>query len=179
MGFDDQRFLEVFNQLEHRIETVYGIPVRITDVPHPFTGDLDGAEIHVDYDEDPETALFILVHLFGHTVQWNLSERAREIGLAVFDLEPTEENLAELKVYEVQACQYSMQLMHDAGIRDFDQWLSDFAACDFAYLKHFYLTREKREFRSFWRRNSPMVTPLAVPEFQPRKLISRWQGIVV
>ena len=57
MGFDEQRFLKVFNQLERRIETVYGIPVRITDVPHPFTGDLDGAEIHVDYDEDPETAV--------------------------------------------------------------------------------------------------------------------------
>ena len=40
----------------------------------------DNAEIHLDYDLEAEDALFILVHLFGHTVQWNTSEEARAIG---------------------------------------------------------------------------------------------------
>ena len=175
----DARFLEVFNVLERVIEEKYGIPVRIKDVPSPFTGDLDGAEIHVDYEEDPEGALFILVHLFGHTVQWNLNPRAMEIGLAVFNLEPTDENLAELKTYEVQACQYSMQLMHDAHIHDLDQWLSDFAACDFAYLRAFYLTRTKKPFRSFWKAKQPLIAPLAIPDFHPKELTSRWKGVVI
>lgn len=175
----DERFLEVFNRLERMIEENYGIPVRIKDVPSPFTGDLDGAEIHVDYAEDPEGALFILVHLFGHTVQWNLDPKAREIGLAVFNLEPTPENLAALKVYEVQACQYSMQLMHQAGVHDMDQWLSDFAACDFAYLREFYLTRTKKSFRSFWKAGQPLIAPLAIPDFHPKSLISRWKGVVI
>tara|TARA_Y100000589_G_scaffold195958_1_gene185247 strand:- start:264 stop:815 length:552 start_codon:yes stop_codon:yes gene_type:complete len=175
----DERFLEVFNQLERLIEEKYAIPVRIKDVPSPFTGDLDGAEIHVDYAEDPEGALFILVHLFGHTVQWHLDPKSREIGMAVFNLEPTPENLEALKVYEVQACRYSMQLMHETGVHDLDQWLSDFAACDFAYLKAFYLTRTKKPFRSFWKPNQPLITPLEIPNFHPKALVSRWKGVVI
>ncbi len=56
------RLFEVFNIVEPHIERVYGIPVVITDVPSPFTGDLDGATIFVDYHEDMENALFILAH---------------------------------------------------------------------------------------------------------------------
>ena len=66
----DDRFREVFNQLERLIEGRYGLPVVITDVTDPFTGDLDGSQILVDYDLDAENALFILGHLFGHTVQF-------------------------------------------------------------------------------------------------------------
>ena len=69
------RLHEVFNLVEQHVEQTYGIPVKINDVPSPVTGDLDGAEIHVDYREEIDGAVFILAHLFGHTVQWNLSER--------------------------------------------------------------------------------------------------------
>jgi type 1 glutamine amidotransferase len=81
--------------------------------------------------------------------------------------------------YEREACRYSLQLLHDAGIHDLDQWISDFAACDGAYLMHFYRTGEKRPFRSFWRDGTPLATPLAIPEFQPVRWLSRHQGTVV
>src|SRR5262245_28207779 len=98
----EERFGQVFNTVEPYVERAFGIPVVICDVPNPFTGDLDGAEIRVDYEDSPEEAAFILVHLFGHTVQWNVSQRAREIGmLAVKD--PSEELLAELQAYEREA----------------------------------------------------------------------------
>lgn len=93
-------FVAAFDRLEPYIEKKYGIPVRIRDVPNPFTGDLDGAEIHVDYDVDPETALFIIAHLFGHTVQWNLSSRARTLGLTPVTPPVAEEVLKELLQYE-------------------------------------------------------------------------------
>src|SRR5262249_12307604 len=53
---DDKRFREVFNTLEPYIERRYGVPVIISDVPDPFTGDLDGSEIHVDYANDVEAS---------------------------------------------------------------------------------------------------------------------------
>src|SRR4051812_49308961 len=90
-----ERFLEVFNTLERLIEERYGLPVVITDVTDPFTGDLDGSQIFVDYDLDAENALFILVHLFGHTVQWNVSPADRELGLLEVR-DPTEDLLARL-----------------------------------------------------------------------------------
>jgi hypothetical protein len=172
-----ERFAAVFALVEPLIERRWGIPVSVRDVPHPFTGDLDGAEIHVDYDLEAEDALFILVHLFGHTVQWNTSEEAREIGrhTGPWD-EPT---LARLRAYETDACRLSMQLFHDAGIADLDQWLSDFAACDLAYLIHFYKSGEKLPFRSFWKDGQPRLEPQAVPAFQPTRWVSRWEGVVI
>lgn len=174
----EQRFQQVFNQVEQYVERRFGVPVVISDVTNPFTGDLDGAEIRIDHDLTLEEATFILVHLFGHTVQWNQSEEARDIGTRT-QANPTEELMAALHAYETDACRYSLQLFHEAGVADLDQWLADYAACDFAYLRHFYKTGEKRPFFSFWRDGNPRLTPLAIPEFQPTRWMSRWQGVVV
>jgi hypothetical protein len=174
----EARFREVFNLIESTIERRYELPVIIRDVTDPFTGDLDGAHIEVDYDQSCEDALFIIAHLFGHTVQWNTEPRARELGTAAVN-HPSEEFLAELRDYERTACRYSLQLFHDAGIRDLDQWVADFAACDSAYLMHFYRTGEKRPFRTFWERGQPLIEPLAIPLFNPTKWVSRADGVVV
>ena len=173
----DERFRTAFNLVERHIEQRYGLPVVITDVPDPFTGDLDGSTILVDYDLDAEEALFILVHLFGHTVQWNVSPADRALGLLEVR-EPSDELLASLARYEVDAARYSLQLFHEAGVRDLDEWLANFAACDIAYLMHFYRTGEKRAFRSFWVDGAPGLTPLAIPEFQPAKWVAR-SGTVI
>lgn len=174
----DERFRAIFNQLERHIEDRYAVPVVISDVTNPFTGDLDGAEIHVDYDITIEEAVFIIAHLFGHTIQWNLSADARDIGSRV-QKDPTEAQIRALYEYEREACRYSLQLFHEARITDVDQWLSDFSACDFAYLTHFYRTGEKRPFKSFWKDGQPLLAPKAIPEFKPERWVSRWQGIVV
>ncbi|HVK76161.1 MAG TPA: hypothetical protein VM734_22700 [Kofleriaceae bacterium] len=171
------RFAVVFDRVERLIEERWGIPVRVRDVPAPFTGDLDGAEIHIDHDLEAEDALFILVHLFGHTVQWNTSAEARAIGTHRGPWD--EAALAALRTYETDACRLSMQLFHDAGVHDLDQWLSDFAACDYAYLEHQYRTGDKRPFRSFWRTGSPLLTPVAIPSFEPQRWLSRWDGVVL
>ena len=183
MEHDDRRFLQVFNRLEQHIEDRYGVPVRIRDVPDPFTGDLDGAEIHVDFAQDPQTALFIIIHLFGHTVQWNRSARARHLStLLVGDTRQDDidaATMAELRTFEEDACRYSLQLLHDVGVTDLDQWLSDYAACDYAYLVDFYETGTSKPFLSFWKPDQPLLTPLPIPTFEPRRWTGRWEGIVV
>ena len=176
---DPARLRFVFDRVERMIEDRWQIPVRVRDVPNPFTGDLDGRQIHVDFDLDVEDALFILVHLFGHTVQWNVSERSREIAFRKPGGVWTEEALQEVGDYESEACRYSLQLLHDAGVRDLDQWVADFAACDAAYLMHFYKTGEKRPFRAFWKAGSPILAPLPIPEFHPTQWLSRFDGTVV
>lgn len=173
----DSPFRRAFNQVERHIEQRYGLPVVITDVPGPFTGDLDGATILVDYDLDAEEALFILVHLFGHTVQWNVSPADRALGLLEVR-DASEELLAALARYEIDAARYSLQLFHEANVHDLDQWLANFVACDIAYLMHFYRTGEKRAFRSFWRDDAPGLTPLPIPAFQPTKWVAR-SGTVI
>jgi hypothetical protein len=177
-AISDDRFREVFNLLERHIEERWSLPVRIRDVPNPFTGDLDGAEIAIDYDLTAEDALFILVHLFGHTAQWNVSEEHRELGRVRgpgLDAATT----AALVAYEKEACQYSLQLLHEVGVHDLDQWLADFSYCDLAYLLAFYETGEKRPFRSFWKDGQPLMQPLPIPPFTPTKWVSRSKGVVV
>ncbi len=175
---DPARLREVFDRIEPLIERRWGIPVTVTDVPNPFTGDLDGHHILVDHDLDAEDSVFILVHLFGHTVQWNVSESAREIAFAKRAVW-TDEQLRAVAEYEEQACRYSLQLLHEAGVHDLDQWVSDFAACDTAYLMHFYKTGEKLPFRTFWREGSPVMTALAIPDFHPTRWLSRYDGTVI
>lgn len=172
-------FAVAFNAIEAHIEQRYGIPVVITDVIDPFTGDLNGAAIQVDYDISAEDALFIIAHLFGHTVQWNLSESGRTIGNQQPDPNLSRERMRELFLYELDAARYSLSLFHDAGIHDFDQWLSDYFHCDWAYLSNFYKTGEKAVFRSLWHDNTRLITPLAIPEFTPSEWKTRWAGIVV
>ena len=123
------RFREVFDVVERYVERRWGIPIVVRDVPSPFTGDLDGAEIHVDFHLEAEDALFILVHLFGHTVQWNTSEDARRLG-AIQGFGHAPELVEQLVGYEREACCYSLQLLHECGVTDLDQWLADFAALD-------------------------------------------------
>lgn len=174
----DEQLRDAFNRLELHVERKYGIPIVIKDVPNPFTGDLDGAEIHVDYAEDMESALFIVAHLFGHTVQWNTDEAARELGYKLYP-GADEAMMKRLHAYEYEACQYSMHLFHEAKVTDLDQWLSDYSACDFAFLAHFYKTGEKPGFKTFWRDGSPLLAPKPVPAFHPTRWVSRWEGIVV
>ena len=174
-----ERFFDVFNAVERRVEERYGIPVVISDVPHPFTGDLDGATIQLDHQLTAEEAVFCVAHLFGHTVQWNIDPGARELGLAQAQRQTDPEMIRKLRAYELEACGYSLQLFHEAGVRDLDQWLSDFAACDLAYLEHFYKTGDKLPFRSFWVDNQPLVAPRPIPDFFPTTWKSRWEGVVI
>jgi hypothetical protein len=176
---DDARFRAVFDRIERYIEDRWQVPVRISDVPNPFTGDLDGEQIQVDYELDIEEAVFILIHLFGHTVQWNASEEARAVGLRRPGSSWSEQQLEEARHYEQEACRYSLQVLHDAGVRDLDQWLSDFSACDIAYLMHFYRTGEKRVVTSFWVDGTPLADPKPIPEFSPTRWIGRYDGTVI
>jgi hypothetical protein len=57
--------------------------------------------------------------------------------------------------------------------------MADFAACDTAYLMHFYRTGEKRPFREYWREGMPRLEPLAIPRFQPVRWVSRADGVVI
>ena len=167
-------FQQAYNRIERRIEDRYGIDVRIADVLDPNTGDFDGARISVDYDQDLEIALFVLVHLFGHTVQWNISEEFRRIGLQTSPGKSAEE-LALIHDYERDATRYSIALMHEAGVTDMDQWITEWWRADWAFLVHFYETGERLDVRTLLEAGTgEPLAPLPIPEFTPVRWVSRW-----
>lgn len=170
----DTRFKAAFDRVERRIEDRYGIPVSISDVLDPNTGDFDGMKIMVDYDQELDSALFVLVHLFGHTVQWNISAEYRELGTDL-STGKGEAQLKKIYAYEQNATRYSLQLMHDAGVKDLDRWVSDWWHADWRYLEHYYRTGEKLDFRALLKPGEgEVLTPLQIPEFKPQKWLSRW-----
>jgi hypothetical protein len=171
-------FAEYSVRVERHIEKAYGVRVVTRDVPDPLTGDLNGAEIHVDYAVTAEQRLFLLAHLFGHTVQWNLNPGAFELGRP--QAPPVSEDcLPALMDYEREAAGYGLGLLHEIGITDADQWFADYAACDAAYLRHYYVSGEKREFLSFWREGTASLQPQPVPRFRPKSRSFRGDGVVI
>ena len=84
-----------------------------------------------------------------------------------------------LEAYEREACRYSLQALHEAGVTHLDQWLADHSACDQAYLRHFYQSGERLPFSGFWREGTPPLEPLAIPPFTPRRWRRRGRAIVL
>jgi hypothetical protein len=171
---DDRRFMRAFNTVETWIEDRYQLPVVITDVLDPNTGDFDGVTIKLDYRNDLEVALFVLAHLFGHTVQWATDERARWLGTCYAAKAPPDALFEEIRIYEQNASRLAMQLFIEAGVTDLDQWLTDWAAADWEFLAHFYRTGDRVDFRRFFRPGQPRLEPLTIPPFRPQRWVSRF-----
>src|SRR5207245_1765575 len=111
---DESDYRACCDKLEKHLQEVYGIPVVVRDIPPPFTGDLDGSEIDVDFETSPADRLFLILHLFGHTVQWSVNPRAREIGSPAA-VPVDERRLPELAAYEREAGGYALSLLHQVG----------------------------------------------------------------
>src|SRR5438477_2843790 len=155
-------FTEAYRIIDDHVERRCGLISTITDVLDPNTGDFDGRCIKVDYTLDAETALFVLLHLFGHTVQWNTCEAFRTLGQSTTQ-NATPDQLTQIHEYEKQATQYAIQLLHECHIHDLDQWASDWWQADWKWLEHFYRTGEKldqREVKSW-------ITPGGIPPLAP------------
>jgi hypothetical protein len=154
----------VFHSLAGHIERAYSLKINVGPV---IDGQFDGKGIWVDLDKDPEEAVFILVHLFGHTVQWNLDENLRRLGLG--DAGVTEEDLPRIYQYERQASQLGLALLEERGEFRLARWLSDCFGADWKFLEHFYRTGKKVRFEPEEGVAEPLLSPLPIPSFIPQR----------
>jgi len=153
--------------LARRIERAYSLKINVGPVIGSYTGQFDGKEIWVDLEKDPEEAVFILVHLFGHTVQWNLDENLRRLGLS--DVGVKEEDLPRIYQYERQASQLGLALLEETGEFRLARWLSDCFGADWKFLVHFYRTGQKVRFEPEEGVAEPLLSPLPIPSFIPQR----------
>jgi len=160
-------FRTVFRALVERLERAHSLNVNVGPVTGSYTGQFDGKEIWVDLDKDPEEAVFILVHLFGHTVQWNLDEKLRLLGLAVSGVKV--EDLPRIYQYERQASQLGLALLEETGEFRLARWLTNRFGADWKFLEHFYRTGEKVRFEPEAGAAEPLLTALPAPKFIPQR----------
>lgn len=133
------------NILQHceAIVQQIGLEIHYTNNLDPFfKGDLDGKRIFVSNHLPAEEKLFNVLHLAGHSIQWNMDPLLRDLGSELY-LHPGDELLKKLQNYEWQANCYGLSILHKAGFTGLDNWFSEKFILDMLYLTHFYKTGQK------------------------------------
>jgi hypothetical protein len=151
----------------------YGFAIEYRDLEAPRTGTFDGLRITMDPDVDFEMQCFILLHLFGHSVQWTAPSLEQGLG-TLKDSTDKAVFMRVLHAYEYEAARFGMQLMHEAGIADLDQWYSDFVATDWRYVERYYQTDVIPPWNECLAHNQPLIQPLAIPPIRPKQVEVRY-----
>lgn len=172
-GKIDLALKDSFRRARRAVEEDFGVKVYVGDVPDPNTGIFDGAEIGVDFANDLEMSLFVLVHLFGHTVQWNTVPSYRTIDTRTRPGAPPEV-IDEARTYEQNASRLGLALLHHAGLTHLDQWISDWWHSDWKYLSTFYATGTLPTWSSVRSSGHALLEPLAIPKFTPTRFYARY-----
>ena len=145
----------------------YGFAIEYPDLEPPRTGIFDGLRIVLDPDVGFEMQCFILLHLFGHSVQWV----APSLEHQLHDLQHTADRqkfMDVLQAYEYQAARYARQLLAEAGVVGLDQWFSDFVETDWQYVKRYYETDQLPDWHSCITHGCPLIEPLPIPPLEQR-----------
>jgi hypothetical protein len=150
----------------------YGFGVEYGRLERPKLGIFNGLKLTIDPAVDFEMQCFLLLHLFGHSVQWVApSYRPEILGVSEGDFETY---LAALERYERNAARFGLQLLHEAGIADLDQWFFDFAETDWKYVETFYRTGSIPRWETCVVSGAGPVEPLPIPPLEPRLVDVRY-----
>jgi hypothetical protein len=140
----------------------YGFVIEYRDLEPPRTGIFDGLRIVIDPDVGFEMQCFLLLHLFGHSVQWVAPSLEHKLA----DLKNTEDRQRFMQVlhdYEFEAAGFGMQLVHEVGATMLDQWYSDFVHTDWRYVEGYYQTNQLPDWKTCVASGCPLITPSPIP----------------
>lgn len=137
------------------------------------TGNFDGEKIIIDTDQTDEQGFYVLLHLIGHSYQWDTDAELRKLGLDVLPGKD-EVELDRIYHYERAASEIGMYVLHQVGIHDLDQWISDWFCADWKWLHHYYTTGEALPYDStFVCGAGEMLTERPMGPFTPHAYVMR------
>ena len=157
----------------------YEFAVRYEDLEPPRTGIFDGLTITLDPDVGFEMQCFILLHLFGHSIQWVAPslEPPPSLEPRLHELQHTKELETFLKVlraYEFEAARIGMTLLHEAGVTTQDQWYSDFVETDWRYVRHYYQHGVIPAWNDCRAQECAIIEPMSIPPITLRQVAVRF-----
>jgi hypothetical protein len=174
-----------FKTLLHQCEGIIkelGLEIHYThNLDSFFKGDLDGKRIFIGDNLAPDEKLFNLLHLSGHSVQWNVDDLLRNLGSKLFR-HPDDELLKRLQTYEWQANCYALSILHRAKIFNLDSWLTKKYIADMLYLTYFYKTGKKLKRVTKLAKSFPFkkkLKPKSIPAFTPEAHKRTRNGLVI
>jgi hypothetical protein len=151
----------------------YGFAIEYRDLEPPRTGVFDGLRIVIDPDVGFEMQCFLLLHLFGHSVQWV----APSLEAKLEDLQHTGDRARFMQVlhdYEFEAARFGMQLLHELGVTNLDQWYSDFVETDWRYVERYYETDRIPPWEDCVVSGCPLIAPIPIPPLKHRQVQVRF-----
>jgi hypothetical protein len=151
----------------------YGFVVEYRDLEAPRTGIFDGLRITIDPDIDFEMQCFILLHLFGHSVQWVSPELHPQLD----ELQHTSDRelfMRALREYEFEAARFGRQLLGEAGLTSLSQWYSDFVETDWRYVERYYRTGQIPPWHECIASDCPAVEPKPIPRLEHKQVKVRF-----
>ena len=151
----------------------YGFSILYRDLEPPRTGIFNGRQLVIDPDVGFEMQCFVLLHLFGHSVQWVAPSLEAELA-GLTNSPELESFLKFLRGYEYKAAEFGLQLLHEAGLTDFDVWYSDFVATDWRYVERYYREGAIPPWEECVLYNASLVAPRAIPPLVLRDVQVRY-----
>jgi hypothetical protein len=151
----------------------YGFVLEYRDLEPPRTGIFDGLRIVLDPDVGFEMQCFLLLHLFGHSVQWV----APSLEHKLHDLQHTADRALFMRVlhaYEREAAGFGMRLLHEVGVTALDQWYADFVETDWRYVERFYETGSLPPWSTCTMSDCSLIAEIAIPELKHREVDVRF-----
>jgi hypothetical protein len=150
-----------------------GFTLEYRDLDPPRTGIFDGLKIVIDPDVDFEMQCFILLHLFGHSVQWIAPAIASKLD-ALQHTTDKERFLQVLHDYEYEAAGYALTLLQELGVRDLNDWFSDFVATDWRYVERYYREDRIPPWQECIATGAPPLQSLPIPPLAHRQVEVRF-----
>jgi hypothetical protein len=151
----------------------YGFVVEYRDLEPPRTGIFDGRRLVIDPDVGFEMQCFLLLHLFGHSVQWVAP--SLEAELAPLQTTTDKDAFIEvLKSYEYQAAGFGKQLLDEVELAELTPWYSDFVATDWRYVERFYREGELPPWEECICTGAVQIEPLRIPRLAHRDVEVRY-----
>jgi hypothetical protein len=150
-----------------------GFVIEYRDLEPPRTGIFDGLRIVIDPDVGFEMQCFLLLHLFGHSVQWVAPSLEHKLG----DLQHTQDRARFMQVlhdYEFEAAGFGMQLIHELEVVQLEQWYSDFVETDWRYVERYYATGRIPPWDACVVNGCRLIAPILIPELRHRPVQVRF-----
>ena len=150
-----------------------GFAIEYRDLEPPKTGIFDGLRIVIDPDVGFEMQCFLLLHLFGHSVEWVAPSIEHKLD-ALQHTPDKKEFMKVLEAYEMEAARYALQLLHERGVTNQDRWFSDFVHTDWRYVERYYELDALPPWSECVVSGGPLVAPQPIPELKHRQVEVRF-----